>query len=153
MKKVTEYLFGTVLPCFVKKWQKKYATLVIAYLKRSFEEKSFHFFYWSDMIIQDNSYNKVFKNFVLSLWDGDAWVVLFIIIFCFSMWITGWNAWTATTICSTKIFIFLIIFIYFFKDYKHNYSCNCSNNDCFYHVLTSFQDCMINNKFYLEKLF
>ena len=66
MKKVTEYLFGTVLPCFVKKWQKKYATLVIAYLKRSFEEKSFHFFYWSDMIIQDNSYNKVFKNFVLS---------------------------------------------------------------------------------------
>ena len=70
MKKVTEYLFGTVLPCFVKKWQKKYATLVIAYLKRSFEEKSFHFFYWSDMIIQDNSYNKVFKNFVLSL-DND----------------------------------------------------------------------------------
>ena len=66
MKKVTEYLFGTVLPCFVKKWQKEYATLVIAYLKRSFEEKSFHFFYWSDMIIQDNSYNKVFKNFVLS---------------------------------------------------------------------------------------
>ena len=66
MKKVIEYLFGTVLPCFVKKWQKKYATLVIAYLKRSFEEKSFHFFYWSDMIIQDNSYNKVFKNFVLS---------------------------------------------------------------------------------------
>jgi len=67
MKKVIEYLFGTVLPCFVKNWQKKYATLVIAYLKRSFEEKSFHFFYWSDMIIQDNSYNKVFKNFVLSL--------------------------------------------------------------------------------------
>ena len=67
MKKVIEYLFGTVLPCFVKKWQKKYATLVIAYLKRSFEEKSFHFFYWSDMIIQDNSYNKVFKNFVLPL--------------------------------------------------------------------------------------
>ena len=67
MKKVTEYLFGTVLPCFLKKWQKKYATLVIAYLKRSFEEKSFHFFYWSDMIIQDNSYNKVFKNFVLPL--------------------------------------------------------------------------------------
>ena len=67
MKKITEYLFGTVLPCFVKKWQKKYATLVIAYLKRSFEEKSFHFFYWSDMIIQDNSYNKVFKNLVLSL--------------------------------------------------------------------------------------
>ena len=67
MKKITEYLFGTVLPCFVKKWQKKYATLVIAYLKRSFEEKSFHFFYWSDVIIQDNSYNKVFKNFVLSL--------------------------------------------------------------------------------------
>ena len=67
MKKVIEYLFGTVLPCFVKNWQKKYATLVIAYLKRSFEEKSFHFFYWSDMIIQDNSYNKVFKNFVFSL--------------------------------------------------------------------------------------
>ena len=70
MKKVIEYLFGTVLPCFVKNWQKKYATLVIAYLKRSFEEKSFHFFYWSDMIIQDNSYNKVFKNFVLPL-DND----------------------------------------------------------------------------------
>ena len=67
MKKVIEYLFGTALPCFAKNWQKKYATLVIAYLKRSFEEKSFHFFYWSDMIIQDNSYNKVFKNFVLSL--------------------------------------------------------------------------------------
>ena len=67
MKKVTEYLFGTVLPCFIENGIKKYATLVIAYLKRSFEEKSFHFFYWSDMIIQDNSYNKVFKNFVLSL--------------------------------------------------------------------------------------
>ena len=67
MKKVTEYLFGTVLPCFVRNGIKKYATLVIAYLKRSFEEKSFHFFYWSGMIIQDNSYNKVFKNFVLSL--------------------------------------------------------------------------------------
>ena len=67
MKKITEYLFGTVLPCFVRNGIKKYATLVIAYLKRSFEEKSFHFFYWSDMIIQDNSYNKVFKNFVLSL--------------------------------------------------------------------------------------
>ena len=40
MKKVTEYLFGTVLPCFAKNWQKKYATLVIAYLKRSFEEKT-----------------------------------------------------------------------------------------------------------------
>ena len=36
---------------------KKYATLVIAYLKRSFEEKSFHFFYWSDIIIQDYHYN------------------------------------------------------------------------------------------------
>ena len=35
MKKVMEYLFGTVLPCFAKNWQKKYATLVIAYLKRS----------------------------------------------------------------------------------------------------------------------
>ena len=67
MKKVTEYLFGIVLPCFVKNWQKKYATLVIAYLKRSFEEKSFHFFYWSDMIIQDNPYNKIFKNFFLPL--------------------------------------------------------------------------------------
>lgn len=43
MKKVTEYLFGTVLPCFVK-IGKKYATLVIAYLKRSFEEKKFHSF-------------------------------------------------------------------------------------------------------------
>ena len=85
MKKVTEYLFGTVLPCFVKNWQKKYATLVIAYLKRSFEEKSFHFFYWSDMIIQDNSYNKVFKNFVLSLDNDNDRIVLFIIIFCFSM--------------------------------------------------------------------
>ena len=40
MKKITEYLFGTVLPCFIKKWQKKYATLVIAYLKSSFEEKT-----------------------------------------------------------------------------------------------------------------
>ena len=39
MKKVTEYLFGTVLPCFVRNGIKKYATLVIAYLKRSFEEK------------------------------------------------------------------------------------------------------------------
>ena len=85
MKKVTEYLFGTALPCFVKNWQKKYATLVIAYLKRSFEEKSFHFFYWSDMIIQDNSYNKVFKNFVLSLDNDNDRIVLFIIIFCFSM--------------------------------------------------------------------
>ena len=66
MKKITEYLFGTVLPCFVRNGIKKYATLVMTYLKRSFEEKSFHFFYWSDMIIQDNSYNKVFKNFVLS---------------------------------------------------------------------------------------
>ena len=64
---------------------KKYATLVIAYLKRSFEEKSFHFFYWSDMIIQDNSYNKVFKNFVLSLDNDNDRIVLFIIIFCFSM--------------------------------------------------------------------
>ena len=27
MKKVIEYLFGTVLPCFVKKLAKKYATL------------------------------------------------------------------------------------------------------------------------------
>ena len=67
MKKVTEYLFGTVLPCFVKNWQKKYATLVIAYLKRSFEEKSFHFFYWSGVIIQDNSYNKIFIFFVFDL--------------------------------------------------------------------------------------
>ena len=85
MKKVTEYLFGTVLPCFVKNWQKKYATLVIAYLKRSFEEKSFHFFYWSDIIIQYISYNKVFKNFVLSLDNDNDRIVLFIIIFCFSM--------------------------------------------------------------------
>ena len=67
MKKITEYLFGTVLPCFVKKWQKKYATLVIAYLKRSFEEKSFHFFYWSGTIIQDKSYNKIFIFFVFDL--------------------------------------------------------------------------------------
>ena len=67
MKKVTEYLFGTVLPRFVKNWQKKYATLVIAYLKRSFEEKSFHFFYWSDIIIQDKSYNKIFIFFVFNL--------------------------------------------------------------------------------------
>ena len=41
MKKVIEYLFGTVLPCFVKNWQKKYATLVIAYLKRSWRTNSF----------------------------------------------------------------------------------------------------------------
>ena len=40
MNKVTAYLFGTVLPCLVKNWQKKYATLVIAYLKRSFEEQT-----------------------------------------------------------------------------------------------------------------
>ena len=67
MKKITEYLFGTVLPCFVKKWQKKYATLVIAYLKRSFEEKSFHFFYWSDTIIQYISYNIFFLFFFFHL--------------------------------------------------------------------------------------
>ena len=67
MKKVTEYLFGTVLPRFVKNWQKKYATLVIAYLKRSFEEKSFHFFYWSSIIIQEYSYNKIFVFFVFCL--------------------------------------------------------------------------------------
>ena len=71
MKKVTEYLFGTVLPCFVKKWQKKYATLVIAYLKRSFEEKSFHFFYWSNNIIQQYSYNKIFIYFVFCLYNRD----------------------------------------------------------------------------------
>ena len=40
MKKVIEYLFGTVLPCFVRNGIKKYATLVIAYLKRSFEEQT-----------------------------------------------------------------------------------------------------------------
>jgi len=40
MKKITEYLFGTVITLFCKKWQKKYATLVIAYLKRSFEEQT-----------------------------------------------------------------------------------------------------------------
>jgi len=67
MKKVTEYLFGTVLPCFVKNWQKKYATLVIAYLKRSFEEKSFHFFYWSGIIIQYISYNIFFLFFFFRL--------------------------------------------------------------------------------------
>jgi len=67
MKKVTEYLFGTVLPRFVKNWQKKYATLVIAYLKRSFEEKSFHFFYWSDTIIQYISYNIFFLFFFFHL--------------------------------------------------------------------------------------
>ena len=71
MKKVTEYLFGTVLPCFVKKWQKKYATLVIAYLKRSFEEKSFHFFYCSSIIIQEHSYNKFFVLFVFHLYNRD----------------------------------------------------------------------------------
>ena len=64
MKKVIEYLFDTVLPCFVKKWQKKYATLVIAYLKRSFEEKSFHFFYWSRLLygisIRINYYSSIF---------------------------------------------------------------------------------------------
>ena len=67
MKKVTEYLFGTVLPRFVKNWQKKYATLVIAYLKRSFEEKSFHFFYWSDIIIHYNPYNKYCYFLVFTL--------------------------------------------------------------------------------------
>ena len=67
MKKVTEYLFGTVLPCFVKNWQKKYATLVIAYLKRSFEEKSFHFFYWSDIIIHYNPYDIYCDSLVLNL--------------------------------------------------------------------------------------
>ena len=62
------YFQNTILFDFIKYNNiKKYATLVIAYLKRSFEEKSFHFFYWSGMIIQDNSYNKVFKSFVLSL--------------------------------------------------------------------------------------
>jgi hypothetical protein len=40
MKKITEYLFGTVLPCFVRNGIKKYATLVMTYLKRSFEEKT-----------------------------------------------------------------------------------------------------------------
>ena len=67
MKKVIEYLFGTVLPCFVKNWQKKYATLVIAYLKRSFEEKSFHFFYWSDIIIHYNPYDIYCNSLVLDL--------------------------------------------------------------------------------------
>ena len=67
MKKITEYLFGTVLPCFVKKWQKKYATLVIAYLKRSFEEKSFHFFYWSDIIIHYNPYDIYCNSLVFNL--------------------------------------------------------------------------------------
>jgi len=67
MKKVTEYLFGTVLPCFVKNWQKKYATLVIAYLKRSFEEKSFHFFYWSDTIIHYNPYDIYCNSLVFNL--------------------------------------------------------------------------------------
>ena len=46
---------------------KKYATLVIAYLKRSFEEKSFHFFYWSDIIIQYISYNIFFLFFFFRL--------------------------------------------------------------------------------------
>ena len=67
MKKVIESLFGTVLPCFVRNGIKKYATLVIAYLKRSFEEKSFHFFYWSDIIIQDNPYNIFFLSFFFNL--------------------------------------------------------------------------------------
>jgi len=67
MKKITEYLFGTVITLFCKKWQKKYATLVIAYLKRSFEEKSFHFFYWSDIIIQYISYNIFFLFFFFHL--------------------------------------------------------------------------------------
>ncbi|ERK53746.1 hypothetical protein HMPREF9015_00401 [Leptotrichia wadei F0279] len=40
---------------------------MIAYLKRSFEEKSFHFFYWSNIIIQEYSYNKVFIFFVFYL--------------------------------------------------------------------------------------
>ena len=67
MKKVTEYLFGTVLPCFVRNCIKKYATLVIAYLKRSFEEKSFHFFYWSDIIIHYNPYDIYCDSLVLDL--------------------------------------------------------------------------------------
>ena len=67
MKKVTEYLFGTVLPCFVRNGIKKYATLVIAYLKRSFEEKSFHFFYWSDIIIHYNPYDIYCDSLVLDL--------------------------------------------------------------------------------------
>ena len=67
MKKITEYLFGTVLPCFVRNGIKKYATLVMTYLKRSFEEKSFHFFYWSSIIIQEYSYNKIFVFFVFCL--------------------------------------------------------------------------------------
>ena len=49
-KKISQntVLFGLVGRIAIK----KYATLVIAYLKRSFEEKSFHFFYWSNNIIQ-----------------------------------------------------------------------------------------------------
>ena len=39
----------------------------MTYLKRSFEEKSFHFFYWSSIIIQEYSYNKFFIFFVFCL--------------------------------------------------------------------------------------
>ena len=64
-KKISQntVLFGLVGRIAIK----KYATLVIAYLKRSFEEKSFHFFYWSGIIIQDKSYNQIFIFFVFDL--------------------------------------------------------------------------------------
>ena len=66
-KKISQntILFGLVGRIAIK----KYATLVIAYLKRSFEEKSFHFFYWSSIIIQEYSYNKVFIFFVFYLYN------------------------------------------------------------------------------------
>ena len=41
----------------------------MTYLKRSFEEKSFHFFYWSSIIIQEYSYNKFFIFFVFCLYN------------------------------------------------------------------------------------
>ena len=75
-----EYLFGTVLPCFMENGIKKYATLVIAYLKRSFEEKSFHFFYWSDIIIHYNSYNIYCYFLVFALLFCNFLTLLFSII-------------------------------------------------------------------------
>ena len=39
------------------------------FLKGVYEEKSFHFFYWSNIIIQEHSYNKVFIFFVFYLYN------------------------------------------------------------------------------------
>ena len=40
MKKVIEYLFGTVLPCFVKNWQKKICYPCDSIFKKGVEEKT-----------------------------------------------------------------------------------------------------------------